>query len=204
MLPINTLKPYQAKWLMAAIIIITLGITGCSVSVSDSANVMVNLSRTYPQLQKLITGSAFLIAIGLIMRAIYYLKIYGEMRTMMASQGNLKVPLIYLFVAAMLIYLPTTLHSMMLSSFGTTEITPLSYNNSQIKGLSLQATNAILGFVQIIGLISFVRGWTIIAKAAQGSAQGATFGKGATHILGGVLAINIVGTKDAIWNTLGL
>ncbi len=185
-------------------LVILLNLAGCSASVQDSANMMVNLSRSYPQLQRLITGAAVLIGLGLTMRAIYYLKVYGEMRTMMASQGNLKVPLIYLMVAAALIYLPQTINDFMLSSFGTTQITPLNYNVSSINGLSLQATNAILGFVQIIGLISFVRGWMIVAKSAQGSAQGASFGKGATHIIGGILAINIVGTKDALWATLGL
>ncbi len=179
-------------------------LTGCAVSIADSANMLINLSRSYPQIQRLITGTAYLIGFSLTMRAIYYLKVYGEMRTMMASQGNLKIPLIYLLVAVVLMYLPQTLSDLMLSSFGTTSVTPLSYNTSSMYGISLQATNAILGFVQIVGLISFVRGWIMVVKSAHGTAQGASFGKGATHIIGGILAINIVGTKNAIWSTLGL
>lgn len=203
MLPANCMKPRVCGMFVFFIILIAL--SGCSAYVTDSANMLTNLSRSYPQIQKLITGSAVLIALALIMRAVYYLKIYGEMRTMMASQGNLKVPLTYLVVAAVLMSVPRSLETLMVSSFGTTQITPLNYNTSSMKGISLQATNAILGFIQIIGLLSFVRGWMIIAKSAQGASQGgASFAKGATHVVGGVLAINIVGTKDAIWATLGL
>lgn len=191
-------------WGIVGLLIALLGLSGCSTAIEDSANMLISLSRSYPQIQKLITGAAVLIGLGLTMRAIYYLKVYGEMRTMMASSGNLKTPLIYLLVAVALIYLPQTIDDFMLSSFGTTEITPLNYNDSAIKGMSVQATNAILGFVQLVGLIAFVRGWIIVAKSAQGASQGASFGKGATHIIGGILAINIVGTKNAIWATLGL
>lgn len=191
-------------WKIVGFFIVLLGLTGCSASVADSANMLVNLSKSYPQIERLITGAAFLVGISLVMRAIYYLKIYGEMRTMMASQGNLKAPLIYLLVAVALMYLPQTLDDVMVSTFGTAEISPLNYNTSTGPGLNIQAANAILGFVRIVGLISFVRGWMIIAKSAQGGAQGVSFGKGATHILGGILAINIVGAKNALWATLGL
>lgn len=202
-LPAKLLRLNRCGWGILGLFVIALSLTGCSAYIEDSANMLINLSKTYPQIQKLITAGAYLVGIGLAMRAIYYLKIFGEMRTMMASQGNLKTPIIYLIVAVALIYLPQTIDDVMLSTFGNTEVSPISYNNTSVQGLTLQATNAILGFIQIIGLISFVRGWIIIAKSAQGAAQGASFGKGATHIVGGILAINIVGTKDAIWGTLG-
>jgi intracellular multiplication protein IcmC len=179
-------------------------LAGCSVSITDSANMLTNLSNSYPGIWKLITSGAYLMGMALIMRAIYYLKIYGESRSMMSSQSSLKVPLTYLVVAAVFMYLPSAFHSILLTMFGTTEVTPISYNTEGLGNLNVQATNAVFGFIQIVGLISFVRGWLIIVKSAQGSAQGATVGKGVTHIIGGILAINIVGTRDAIWATLGL
>ena len=181
-----------------------LGLTGCSAQIKDSANMLVNLSNSYAGIWKLVTGGAYLMGIGLAMRGIYYLKLYGEARTMMSSQANLKIPVIYLFVSGILMYLPETAHVFIMSVFGTPDVTPLSYNTSKMGGLSIQATNAMLGFVQIVGLVSFVRGWMIIVKSAQGGAQGVSFGKGLTHIVGGILAINIVGTKNALWSTLGI
>jgi intracellular multiplication protein IcmC len=181
-----------------------LGLAGCSAQITDTANMLVNLSNSYAGIWKLVTGGAYLMGIGLAMRGIYYLKLYGEARTMMSSQSNLKVPVVYLFVAGILMYLPAAGHIFVMSLFGTPEVTPLGYNATKVGGLNIQATNAMLGFVQIVGLISFVRGWMIIVKSAQGAAQGTSMGKGLTHIIGGILAINIVGTKNALWSTLGI
>jgi intracellular multiplication protein IcmC len=52
------------------------------------------------------------------------------------------------------------------------------------------AVYAALTFVQIIGMIAFVRGFLILKSAVEGSGQ-ATIAQGITHIVGGVLAINI-------------
>lgn len=52
------------------------------------------------------------------------------------------------------------------------------------------AVEAALRFFQLIGLISFVRGFYIIKNAIEGQGQ-ATIPQGLTHVVGGVLAINI-------------
>jgi len=58
-------------------------------------------------------------------------------------------------------------------------------------------------FIQIIGLVAFVRGWMMIAKSAsQGGHQQGGFGKGMMHVFGGVMAINIVSTLNVINETL--
>jgi intracellular multiplication protein IcmC len=58
-------------------------------------------------------------------------------------------------------------------------------------------------FIQIIGLVAFIRGWMMIAKSAsQGGHQQGGFGKGMMHIFGGVMAINIVSTLNVINQTL--
>lgn len=181
-----------------------LSLGGCAVQVQDSANMLINLSSNYPGIWRLITAGATLMGMGLAMRGVFYLKIYGDARTMMSSQSSLKVPVTYLLVAAVLLYLPTAFSTFTMSAFGTGQVTPISYNVAGMGGLSLQAMNAILGFIQIVGLISFVRGWMIIVKAAQGPSQGVSMGKGVTHIIGGILAINIVATKNVLWATLGL
>ncbi len=52
------------------------------------------------------------------------------------------------------------------------------------------ALSAVLAFVQLIGAISFIRGWFIVKQAVEGTGQ-ATIPQGLTHIIGGVFAINI-------------
>lgn len=61
---------------------------------------------------------------------------------------------------------------------------------------------AALGFVQIIGVIAFVRGWLVLKKAVDGGGQ-ATLAQGITHIIGGVLAVNIVTFLQIMDRTFG-
>jgi intracellular multiplication protein IcmC len=206
MMLLKTLKVLlKAAEMRFFLVFITLfGLTGCTAGVKDSANMLINLSNSYSGIWHFITGGAVLMGMAFAVRGIYYLKIYGDARTMMSSNSNLKIPVTYLLIAAVLLFLPSTFDVVMTTAFGSPDVTPLSYNSKSVGNLSVQATNAILGFIQIMGLISFVRGWVIIAKAAQGSSQGVTTGKGITHIIGGILAINIIGTKNALWATLGL
>lgn len=59
-------------------------------------------------------------------------------------------------------------------------------NSAQFKA----AVQAALTFFQLVGLISFVRGWNVIRNAVEGQGQ-ATFAQGMTHVIGGILAMNI-------------
>ncbi|MDP9127314.1 MAG: hypothetical protein M3N08_03495 [Pseudomonadota bacterium] len=57
-------------------------------------------------------------------------------------------------------------------------------------------------FMELIGMIAFVRGWMIIKTASEGSGQ-ATMAQGITHLLGGVVAMNIFGFLQIMDNTFG-
>jgi hypothetical protein len=65
------------------------------------------------------------------------------------------------------------------------------------------AVIAALTFVQIIGALSFLRGFKIIKDAAEGNSQ-ASMAQGLTHLIGGVAAINIFTFVNILKNTLGL
>ncbi len=65
------------------------------------------------------------------------------------------------------------------------------------------AVKAALTFVQVIGVIAFVRGWLILKKAVEGSGN-ASLAQGLTHIIGGVLAINIFEFLTIMDHTFGL
>jgi hypothetical protein len=57
-------------------------------------------------------------------------------------------------------------------------------------------------FFELVGMIAFVRGWMIIKSATEGTGQ-TTLAQGITHILGGVLAMNIFGFLQIMDNTFG-
>lgn len=170
---------------------------------TDVAQMLVNLSAAYDPIMKMISGGAYTMGAAFAFMGIYQLKEYGEARTMMSSQTSLKAPLTYLIVAAVLVYLPTAVDILMMSSFGNTG-SPLTYSTAGGSALvPADVTYAVLRLVQIVGLIAFIRGWVLLAQASKQGAQPA-LGKALTHIIGGILAINILGTKDVIGATFGV
>ncbi len=63
--------------------------------------------------------------------------------------------------------------------------------------------SAVLKFMIIIGMISFVRGLFIMRDVAEGSGQASTMA-GLTHIIGGALAVNLGPLLNAVQATLGI
>ena len=63
--------------------------------------------------------------------------------------------------------------------------------------------SAILGFVMILGWISFIRGWFILRDVAEGNQQ-ASMMAAMTHIFGGALAVNLGPVLNAVQETFGL
>ena len=173
-------------------------------SMSDYVDVLSNIAASMGPVQKLLSGAAYLIGLAFAFKAIYALKLTAESGKMGmggGGSGGLKEPIVYLVVAVMLIYLPTGFDVLMNSTFGTNNI--VSYQAADdIFGLSGAAGSSLTLIIRTIGLISFVRGWVLIAKSAShGQPPGGT-GKGLIHVFGGILAMNIVGTMQIVNNTL--
>jgi intracellular multiplication protein IcmC len=164
------------------------------------------------EIEKLITASAYLLGILFIFKAIYSLKTHAESRAGMGgSQSGMKEPLVYLMVGAMLLYFPTGFQVIMTTMFTYSDV--LAYapiNNGSPLLTTLFGQNSPFGYalaltIQVIGGIAFVRGWVLISRSASQGQQPGAMGQGLTHVVGGVLAMNIIGTIDVIQNTfLGL
>lgn len=63
--------------------------------------------------------------------------------------------------------------------------------------------SAVLRFMIIVGMISFVRGFFIVRQVAEGNQQ-ASLMSGMTHILGGALAVNLGPLLNAVQQTIGI
>lgn len=171
-------------------------------------DVMTNLSSSLLSIEDLVTGTAYLIGMVYIVKALHGLKVFGESRTMMSSSQSIKDPLIHLFVGAMLIYFPTGFEIMMNSTFGYSTVlayAPINSGNpllSALFGEDSQVGYTLALIIQVVGVVAFVRGWVLIARSAsQGQPPGGT-GKGLMHVFGGVMAMNIIGTLEVLENTL--
>lgn len=172
-------------------------------------NIFANLKPSLLQIQKLITAVAYVMGVHFLIKGVGALKHAGEMKSHMSQQHSMKEPIFYLVAGSMLIYLPTAISVFLTTVFGSDDI--LQYNqlrssnpiiNTMFGAAGVFGEDMVL-FIQIIGLIAFVRGWMMVAKGAtQGGHQQGGFGKGMMHIFGGIMAINIVSTLNVINETL--
>lgn len=184
-----------------SITVLCLFLVGCQGVQFPSIDQMItNLGSSLSGIWRLVTASSYILGMIFIFRGVYQLKLYGDLRTMMSTQTNFKATLMLFLVGAMLIFYQPATEVFMMSAFGTSKATPIGYGNHPL-GIS-SSMGVILKFVQIIGFISFIRGWIYLTQASQGGQS--TFGKAITHIVGGILAINIEGTANVLQATFGI
>jgi intracellular multiplication protein IcmC len=181
---------------------------GVSCWLQNQADILSNIVNSLAPIERLVTGAAYLIGLGLIFKAIYVLKIYGEARTMQSSSSSIKEPIVYLFVGAIFLYFPTGIRFVMQTTFGydnPLQYAPVNSNNGTLGSMLGSGSGmgeSLTKIIQVIGLFAFIRGWIMIARSAsQGQPPGGT-GKGLIHVFGGILAVNIVETINIINNTL--
>ncbi len=164
---------------------------------------MSSLVSNIPELNALITATAYLAGFAFCLKGVYKLKEYGEMRSMMASQTSLFKPMILFLVGGLLMFFPRVYHIGLETFFGQRDPSPLAYQSTDYTSW-YGIEGVIVQIVQLIGAIAFVRGvWMISGFSGQQSPQGA-FGKAMTHIIGGILAINVVGFADVLKGTIGI
>lgn len=188
--------------------LILLGVApvACAIDMGSysAEDMLLNLQQSLPALFKLATAGCYLLGIVMCFKGLYDLKQYGESRTMMSGQRDIKAPLFELMIGTLCIYSPTAFSTVMMSTFGYSSV--LSYNDmSTSSGQPLSPSGeVILQMIQVMGVFAFVRGWVLLARSAGGAGQHGVFGKGLAHVFGGVFAINIVGTCNVIAATFGI
>ncbi len=114
------------------------------------------------------------------------------------------------FVIGAVLMSATTIMHAFSSSFFNSGITTTDANLTYTGGMTVAETqaaynviSAVLKFMIIIGMISFVRGIFIMRDVSEGSQQASTMA-GITHIIGGALAVNLGPLLNAVQTTLGV
>lgn len=185
--------------------------TGGTVScwIVDQADILKNIANSLEPIQHLITGAAYVMGCAFLFKAIYSLKVYGEARTMTSSNASVKEPLTYIFVGAMFIYLPTAVDLMLQTTFGSNAqilaYAPINSKNNTLEtlfGVGSPVGRPLTMLIQVIGLIAFIRGWVLVARASSQGQQPGGMGKGFMHVFGGIVALNIIKTLEIINATL--
>ena len=189
-----------ANFLIALILPLFLSACGSVPDASslDIEHMIVNLAKTMPSLLAMFTAGAYVLGFTLVLKGIYKLKEYGEMRTSMSSQTNLWPPLITITEGTILIFFVSGYQIGLQTLFGYSS--PLTYSSDTSSTDAL--VSSVVLIMQVVGVIAFIRGLLLLNSAGGHGAQPGSIGKGLTFVVGGLLAINIYGTWEVLVNTL--
>lgn len=163
--------------------------------------VIARFSTNIGALMEMVTGLAFVLGMYMVVKGVLELKRFGEARTMMSSEHGLKKPLILLFVGAALIFLPSTINTGLTTLWNEPNL--LAYVPEEKNPWSQLIANSFL-ILQFIGVIAFIRGLIKISHLGGHGGQPGQFGSAMTHIIGGILCINMYDTVNMILTTIGL
>ena len=165
----------------------------------DLGGVLHEWMNDYYWVTRLLFATAYLMGIGFMVRALYYLKVYGEARTMMASQSNFLTPVAMIICGACLIFLPTAIDVLNYTLYDTNDI--LSYQGAVNPYQDFIVVAGLI--VKLIGFIAVIRGFVMLAGTGKQGAQPQT-AKAITHLIGGVMAINFWASVSIFSNLFGI
>lgn len=154
------------------------------------------------EFELLITSITYFVGLVFAVKSLFLLKQYGELRTS-AGQASLRKPLVNFLIAVVLLYSPGVLHAFIRTIYADPSGSLVSYDKepeTEFEAVVVMSSRVI----QLIGYIAFLRGWVLLARVGEQGAQPGALARSFMHIIGGVLAINIIGTFRVLNSILGL
>lgn len=167
-----------------------------------------NLRSSFVGITRLVTAASYVIGIALIFRGVAMYRIFANQTFGSAQRGEFAGPLVFLIVGAFLMYLPSTLDTGLNTMYGNTELAAagdlMSYQPLTARENWNNLSDVLISYVRLIGLIAFIRGLLILSKMGHPGSQPGSVAKGLTHLVGGILLINVVETVNILAATFGV
>jgi len=158
------------------------------------------LENNFQLIAEILQAVAVLMGVGMVLAALFQLKKHAESRGMMGGQASMAGPMMLLVSGAMLLVLPDFITTAVLAFWG--QSSDQAYNGGPTGYQSL--VPAILMFVRVIGVGSFIRGVVLLSRSSGQQTQPGTLGKAMIHMFAGILCVHITGTISLIGSILGL
>jgi len=169
----------------------------------DVTAMLSALQAQIPQLIRFIKALSWLMGIFFVMAGVMKLKAYGQQTMMSSTHASMTGPLVYITIGSLLIYFPSIFFVVTETLMGGGD-SVLSYTPGELSGFGFASLLAVVvAIVRLVGFIAFLKGWVILTKLGSQNGQGGTVGKGIVHIVGGVLAVNIITTWEILRATFG-
>lgn len=183
---------------VALLVFITpVALATTSLAVRDNENLLESLDLIY----KFLVGVAYIAGVGFTLMGLYRLKKFGTGSAFMHDKRSMIGPAALFIIGIILMYTPRFLKVMMGTLYGNDSV--MAYENLSEDATFREMMRPLIGIIQVVGLIAFIRGFILVSKSTGEGAPPGSMSKGVIHIVGGVLAVNIVGTVELVTNTLG-
>ncbi len=167
------------------------------------AQILSSLGLSLPSVVAMATGLAYLMGFWFLYRAVYKLREYGELRTMMSNNASLVEPLLLMLAGSLLMFLPTAINLTESTFFTSYTPSPIGYAPVSADQRWKALKEIVTMLVRFFGLIAFIRGVAMLPKINSQGGQGGGIGKSLTHIVGGALLMNIHTVVSVLMNTIG-
>jgi len=171
-------------------------------AVPDLGTLLQNVKKDMPRLLRFITAVSYFAGLWFAFSGVYELRIFGQSRVMMPTNVNMTGPMIRLIVGMFMMFLPSFVNISVYTLWHYGSSSVLLYPN-QTKAGWRDVMEGTIAVVRLIGYIAFIRGLILVTRSAKQGAPQGLLAKAMTHIIGGILAINVVGTLDALKGTFG-
>lgn len=166
-----------------------------------------NLMAAATSLRTLIMAFSYIIGVGMVFRGLALYKAFGQHITQMSSRGEVSGPMVFIVVGAMMVYLPSTIDASLVTIYGSSSTSTIQdmigYAGSGLDQKWRQVSEIVVIYLKLIGLIAFIRGWIILSKMGHAGSQPGSIAKGITHVIGGILLINLIDTINLFATTFG-
>ena len=157
------------------------------------------LTQNFEIIADIMQSIAVLMGVSLTLGGLFQMKHYAEARSMMSrNEGGGAVAMIV--CGAILLALPSFIGTGLSAIFAQTS--PLAYegDTSGINGLFVP----IIILVRLVGVGAFMKGVLMASRLGSQHAQPGTMGKAVTHIVAGILCVNVVQTIDLLKQIFGM
>lgn len=185
----------------------------------DVQDMLENAADVLNPAMGMLLAFSFVMGVFFIVKGLMMLRSFSIPLTQATKPGELSGPLVYIFVGAVLLYIPTSTDVLTQTLFGKETgifegsggLEQMGSASDQLMGYGVSTSveshwatmiDTIVLYMQFIGFLAFMRGWLLIAHAGQPGVQPGTISRGMVHIVGGILAINFLPLANIVINTL--
>ena len=145
----------------------------------------------------------YIVGFALSMSAIYRLKKFGHRTAFMHVEAGIIGPACQFFIGVALMFTPRLIKIINYSIWENPDFESINSYPQNTSFSVLDTIKPMVQVIQVIGMFAFLRGFILLSRSAQHGSQPGMASKGVVHIVGGILAMNIVATVNIVVNSLG-